>query len=215
VNQSSCTRARPSWLRRAFLPLAFLSSLSCNERPSDLREWRISDHDHTDSPNSGQVQGAPAGSAAPVVAGLEDVTIVAWQQNCTKCHGQLGRGDGPQGPMVKATNLSDPAWQAAATDEQIARAIKQGKGAMPAFPLPDGTIANLVRLVRMMNAARLGAPGGATSAAPGASTTPSASGRPPTAASAEHGGAAGGAPKASVPAVRPGKPAPSPVPSTP
>ena len=38
------------------------------------------------------------------IPGLEDVTIVAWSQNCTQCHGQLGRGDGPRGPMLKATN---------------------------------------------------------------------------------------------------------------
>ena len=110
---------------------------------------------------------------------LEDVTIVAWQQNCITCHGQLGRGDGPRGPMVKATNLSDPAWQAAITDEQIARTIKEGKGAMPPFKLPDGTIANLVKLVRMMNAARLGAHGGA--AAPSASASASAAPASPAA----------------------------------
>jgi cytochrome c oxidase cbb3-type subunit 3 len=138
-----------------------------------LREWKVTDHDHTESPNSGQVQVDPAASTTPAVPGLEDVTIVAWQQNCTQCHGQLGRGDGPRGPMVKATNLSDPAWQTSVTDDQIARAIKEGKGAMPAFKLPDGTIANLVKLVRMMNAARLGPPG-------------SDGGAPATSASAAH-----------------------------
>jgi cytochrome c oxidase cbb3-type subunit 3 len=99
---------------------------------------------------------------------LEDVTIVAWSQNCTQCHGQLGRGDGPRGPMLKATNLADPAWQQSVTDEQIAAAIKLGRGQMPSFKqLPDGTIANLVKLVRMMNLARLQAHAeAATSAAP-------------------------------------------------
>lgn len=163
-------RTRAAWLGCAALFLC--SGLACNERPADLREWRVSDHDHTDNPNSGQVQVDPSASAqAP--PGLEDVTIVAWQQNCTKCHGQLGRGDGPQGPMVKATNLSDPAWQQATTDEQIVRAIKEGKGAMPAVKLPDSTVANLVKLVRMMSATRMGAPG-ASSATPSASAAASA-----------------------------------------
>lgn len=184
MNSSLCSRTRASWLGCALLPL--ITALACNERPADVREWRASDHDHTDNPSSGQVQVDPSASAqAP--PGLEDVTIVAWQQNCTKCHGQLGRGDGPQGPMVKATNLSDPAWQQAATDEQIARVIKEGKGAMPGFKLPDATIDKLVKLVRMMNAARLGNATGPSSA------TPSAAPSAPAAPSA--------APAASVPAV--------------
>jgi hypothetical protein len=169
-----------------------LGSPACNERPADVREWRPTDHDHTDNPGSGQVS-ADAGSAAP--PGLEDVTIVAWQQNCTQCHGQLGRGDGPRGPMLKATNLSNPAWQAAATDEQITYVIKNGKGAMPAFKLPDGTITNLVKLVRMMNAARIAA--AADSAAPSSSAAPapSSSARPVKAAASS----TAPAPKSSAP----------------
>jgi mono/diheme cytochrome c family protein len=159
--------------RCAVWPLLLLTTLGCNERPADVREWRVTDHDHTDNPGSGQVQVDPADAGAPAVPGLEDVTIVAWQQNCTRCHGQLGRGDGPQGPMVKATNLSDPTWQGAVSDAQITASIKNGKGAMPAFPLPDGTIANLVKLVRMMNAARAG---GHPSAAPSSSAAPVTSG---------------------------------------
>lgn len=168
-----------------------------------MREWRVSDHDHTDNPGSGQVS---ADAGAPAAPGLEDVTIVAWQQNCTRCHGQLGRGDGPQGPMLKATNLSDPAWQTAATDEQIAGVIKNGKGAMPGFSLPDGTITNLVKLVRMMNAARV--PGAGSAAASASAPAPSSSAsaaKPATSASAP-------APKGSVPTPTP---TPAPKSSTP
>jgi len=184
------------------LPLG-IACVACNERPSDLREWRPTDHDHTENPGSDQVQVDPkaAPSAAP---GLEDVTIVAWQQNCTQCHGQLGRGDGPRGPMLKATNLSDPSWQASRTDEQIAAAIKLGRGAMPSFKqLPDVTIANLVKLVRMMNLARLeahaaaaasGAPATSSGAAPHGSAAPSA---------APHGTAAPSAARSSASAPRP------------
>ena len=123
----------------------------------------------------------PKDAGAPAVPGLEDVTIVAWGQNCTPCHGELGRGDGPRGPMLKATNLSDPTWQSSVTDQQIAAAIKLGKGAMPAFKLPDVTIANLVKLVRMMNVARLQAHAAASSsaAAPSASIAPKPSGSAP------------------------------------
>jgi mono/diheme cytochrome c family protein len=163
------------------LPLLLLSAFACNERPSDLREWRPSDHDHTANPGSNQVQVDPNDAGAPAAPGLEDVTIVAWQQNCTQCHGELGRGDGARGPMLKATNLSDAAWQNARSDEQIAAAIKLGKGLMPSFSqLPDVTIAKLVKLVRMMNIARLEAhDAAAASAAASASAAPSSSVRPP------------------------------------
>lgn len=155
---------------------AFAALVACNERPSDVREWRPTDHDHTENPGNDQVQVDPKAAASQTIPGLEDVTIVAWSQNCTQCHGQLGRGDGPRGPMLKATNLSDPEWQAKVTDEQIAATIKLGRGAMPAFSqLPDVTIANLVKLVRMMNLARIQeraaavASGSASAAAPSAS----------------------------------------------
>jgi mono/diheme cytochrome c family protein len=192
VIPSPSLRARAPRFWRVLSSLSFVCILgACKERPADLREWRATDHDHTENPNSGQVQVDPAASAAPAVPGLEDVTIVAWQQNCTQCHGQLGRGDGPRGPMLKATNLSDPAWQAAASDEQIARVIKEGKGAMPPFKLPDGTIANLVKLVRMMNAARLTPPGESAAA-------PSAPAAAPSSSAAPHRAPSGIAPKAQV-----------------
>jgi cytochrome c oxidase cbb3-type subunit 3 len=194
VNQAPRPRARTHrFWRAAHCLLAastFTALVACNERPSDLREWRATDHDHTENPGSDQVQVDPSASAQ-AVPGLEDVTIVAWSQNCTQCHGQLGRGDGPRGPMLKATNLSDPAWQSSVTDEQIAATIKLGRGAMPSFKqLPDVTIANLVKLVRMMNLTRLQPhPAGATSAAPGTSASGKAS--PP--------GSANIAPKAAPP----------------
>jgi hypothetical protein len=50
--------------------------------------------------------------------------------------------------MVQAPDLTQPAWQQSATDEQIARAILQGKGKMPRFDLPPATVAGLVQRVR-------------------------------------------------------------------
>lgn len=198
-------RAGATSLRRLAFSSFCLGALACNERPSDLREWRVSDHDHTDSPGSGQVQVDPnAASAAP--AGLDDVTIVAWSQNCTQCHGQLGRGDGPRGPMLKATNLSDPQWQSAVTDEHIAKIIKEGKGAMPASNLPDGTITNLVKLVRLMNAARMpaahGGSGAAAEGSGGAAAGPSAAGGAPPVTS----GAGGAAPRPATVTPKPSAP---------
>ena len=197
-------RASASWPGRAVLPYLLLTALACfacNERPSDVREWRPNDHDHTENPGNSQVQVDPKDAGAPAVPGLEDVTIVAWGQNCTPCHGELGRGDGPRGPMLKATNLSDPAWQSAVSDQQIAATIKLGKGAMPAFKLPDVTIVNLVKLVRMMNIARLQAHADAAAsaaAAASAGTAPSAAPKPSGAVAAPHPTAPKPAPKPSA-----------------
>jgi cytochrome c oxidase cbb3-type subunit 3 len=135
----------------AALSLLLAASLfACNSAPADLRPWQASDHDHTANPNADQVQVTDAG-AAESNHGLDDVTIVAWQQNCTNCHGPLGRGDGPQGQLVHAADLSRPDWQASISDEAIADTIRQGRGRMPAFNLPDATITRLVALIRMLD----------------------------------------------------------------
>lgn len=123
-----------------------------------------------------------AGSSEPG-HGLDDVTIVAWQQNCTSCHGALGRGDGPQGPMVHAADLSRPDWQATVSDDAIATTIRHGRGRMPAFNLPDATIQSLVRLVRMLDANRMqramAAAASASAAAAAGAAPPASSGQAP------------------------------------
>ncbi|HEX2876614.1 MAG TPA: cytochrome c [Polyangiaceae bacterium] len=209
-------RASAFGLRRAILPILWLSLLGCNGRSADVREWRASDHDQNDSPGKSQTQVDPKAQTAPAVPGLEDVTLVAWSQNCTPCHGELGRGDGPRGPMLKATNLSDPAWQQSRTDQDIAKSIKLGKGAMPAFNLPDTTIANLVRLVRMMNAAQLQAhANAAASAANSAAAAAAASAAPSSSAGkAAPKASAAVAPKPSAAVAAP-KPTPAPAPTPP
>jgi len=172
-------KGRTAFAALAMLVLAALT-LGCNETPADLRPWRPTDHDHTENPNADQVQVTDAGSSEPG-HGLDDVTIVAWQQNCTNCHGPLGRGDGPQGPMVHAADLSRSDWQAAVTDDAIATTIRQGRGRMPGFKLPDATIQSLVRLVRMLDANRMQRAMAAASASAAAAGTapPATSARAP------------------------------------
>ena len=160
------------------------STFACNGTPADLRPWKATDHDHTENPNAGQVQVTDAGSPASN-HGLDDVTIVAWQQNCTGCHGALGRGDGPQGQLVHASDLSRPDWQASVSDEAIAATIRQGRGRMPSFNLPDVTITRLVTLIRMLDQSKTMQPGandppqGSSSAAPAHAAPPPAHAAPP------------------------------------
>lgn len=133
--------------------MSVVALVGCSRTPDDLREWKPSDHDHTQSPGQSQVAAAPDSgrpSGATGIPGLDELTLAAWRRNCTVCHGAIGRGDGPRGAETRATNLGDPAWQASVTDADIAAVIKGGRGAMPPFALPDETIAGLVRLVRML-----------------------------------------------------------------
>jgi cytochrome c oxidase cbb3-type subunit 3 len=143
-------------MRRGFVILSFLTVIGCQSQPENVREWRASDHDHTSEPGNDQVAVPPDGGTAPELAahGLDEVTLVAWQQNCTRCHGVIGRGDGPQGPSMKATDLTNPAWQRSVKDEQIGRAIREGRGLMPPFALPESTVTGLVRLIRLLDLSR-------------------------------------------------------------
>lgn len=132
-----------------------LGAGACNKAPSDLREWRASDHDQPENPaQEGQVDGTNTLSSL----GIDEVTLVAWRENCARCHGAMGGGDGPQGPMTHARDLSDGAWQAATSDESIAKTIREGRGMMPGFKLPDSTVSALVRLVRLFDVRRRNAP---------------------------------------------------------
>lgn len=166
-------------LFRSFLLV--LVAVACDKAPADLRAWRPSDHDHTSEPGNNQVV-ADAG-VDPELAkhGLNEVALVAWEQNCVRCHGRFGRGDGPQGAMLHAADLTNPRFQTTATDEQIAAVIRSGRGLMPAFPLPDSTVTTLVQLIRLLGQSRVqaeAAASGSPSAAPGASARPAATAKP-------------------------------------
>lgn len=179
---------------RSSLLAPLLLALACNEAPADRREWRPSDHDHTDSPSANQVVGGPDGGSPELARhGLNEVTIMAWQQNCVRCHGRLGRGDGPQGPMTRAIDLGNPDFQRTVSDEQLLASIRDGKGLMPAFPLPEPTLKSLVQLVRLIGKATLEAEAHAAAAASGSGA--------PAPSAAPHGSAK------SAPSARPAAPA--------
>lgn len=137
-----------------------LAGLGCDRPPSPAaaREWTASDHDHADekgkvlsgesSTGSGK-RGAKGDKtkAADDVAAVVDLT---WQKQCAVCHGVAGRGDGPNGPLVKAPDLTAADWQAKITDAEMAATIKGGRGLMPKFDLGDDVIAGLVARVRAL-----------------------------------------------------------------
>jgi mono/diheme cytochrome c family protein len=119
---------------------------ACDPPPDNIREWTPADHD---PPAPGEGQGAKV-AARPVASNELDPGLIelAWQRNCVTCHGRGGRGDGPQGPMVRAPDLTDAAWQNRVTDDQIAETIRKGRNKMPAFDLPPQVVDGLVKRLR-------------------------------------------------------------------
>jgi mono/diheme cytochrome c family protein len=63
-------------------------------------------------------------------------------ERCARCHGALGRGDGPDAIKVgpRPRNFSDPTWQLAVSDRHLEDVIVRGGAAvgkssvMPAHP---------------------------------------------------------------------------------
>jgi len=126
-----------------------LFAASCDRAPSDLREWKPDDHDRADENQKGRAappktQVSPSTSANPLVTLVE----VTWRSQCGPCHGALGRGDGPQGPLVHAPDLTAAEWQGKVTDIQIAQSIVTGKNRMPKFDFQPDVLAGLVARIR-------------------------------------------------------------------
>lgn len=161
-------------MKRALVLACLGLSFGCSRAPDDLREWKPSDHDHTSEPSQSQVT-ADAPSRGGMF-GISEVVLAAWKTNCTTCHGIIGRGDGPQGPMTKPRDLTDPTWQASVSDEDIKSAIVNGRGAMPAFQLPEDTVSGLVKLVRLLNRDRVVGDGGAAEGGAADAATDAANG---------------------------------------
>lgn len=66
----------------------------------------------------------PAPSTLSPAAEAEDI----YRTRCAMCHGDSGHGDGPSARMLqpKPRDFGDKAFQAATTDEAIAKAIVEG-----------------------------------------------------------------------------------------
>ena len=128
---------------RRLVGLAAVVIAACNQ-PQPTQEWTPADHDRVDpqrSPN--QVR------QTAVVDEEAELANLAWDKDCTRCHGEAGQGDGPMGQMNHAPDLTRDEFLSANTDDQIAATIRNGRNQMPAFAqLPDRAIAGLVKRIR-------------------------------------------------------------------
>jgi len=81
------------------------------------------------APTATTAQTAPAAaaSAGPTAAEKAEAEST-YNMRCTPCHGSSGQGDGAAAAALnpKPRKYSDKAWQAATTDEAIAKAIVGG-----------------------------------------------------------------------------------------
>jgi len=128
-------------------------AFGCDRAPSadGLAEWSPQDHDRTEE-NSKLRAGVQVKDQKDDGSTLIEIT---WAQSCAQCHGPYGRGDGPNGPMVKAPDLTREEWQARATDEDIEDRIRSGKGTMPRFDhLPPAVLKGLVARIRTYRGAK-------------------------------------------------------------
>ncbi len=131
-------------LQSTLIYFAVVAAAACDPPRGEVRPWRASDHDQPDRPRSQEA----APTATPDTA--DGLAATVWKRACAACHGPNGRGDGPQGPMVQAPDLTRKEWLATVRDDQIAEVIRLGRGRMPAQPdLPASVVDGLVRRIRL------------------------------------------------------------------
>lgn len=154
--------------------LLSLVLVACETPPAETREWTVADHDRAE-----EERNAASGAKAESPEALMDR---AWQQLCFSCHGAEGRGDGPKAAESQPADLTRADWQAKVTDAELGASIKNGKGRMPKFDLPDPVIKAFVARVRSLArpAASPSPPAAdAASPKPAPSAGPSASAKKP------------------------------------
>ena len=131
------------------LVAGLIALVACDSSASgEVREWTPADHDQAGASPTPQVA---ARSASPTTGA--SLVELAWQKNCVSCHGPRGRGDGPQGPMLRAPDLTRSEWQDRVSDQELLETIRKGRNKMPAFDLPPQVLDGLVKRIRASRAA--------------------------------------------------------------
>lgn len=103
-----------------------------------------------------RLKAVPATAGDPIAAGK-----VLFQATCSPCHGQMGRGDGPNsvGLNPKPRNLTEAPYMTGLDDRYLFELISRGGIAvgksmqMPAFPMPTQDIGNVIAYVKTLSRA--------------------------------------------------------------
>lgn len=152
TKQNLRTQTGYGWLECAAMATAVLGTSAllgaCTQRPA-TREWTPADH--SQQPDSeldpARIPEAPSGDT------IARAAAALYRVSCASCHGEGGRGDGPDKPPgATVPDMTTAEWQASRSDAEIAAALQNGKGLMPKFGdkvNPQG-IAALVTHVRSL-----------------------------------------------------------------
>jgi mono/diheme cytochrome c family protein len=128
-------------LRKALFALVLaLIAISIVFAALQNREWVI--------PEEAKKLKNPMAPSAAAIASARSIYL----DKCSQCHGDAGKGDGPQGKMYDPApgNLTDAKHMSALTDGELFYQISEGRKPMPAFKkrLTEKQRWQLVLLVR-------------------------------------------------------------------
>ena len=137
-----------------------LSLSGCGPEVRATREWTAADHGQ---PSQAQPDGNDGRAAPPGESATEEeegdsgarAARALWGVSCAGCHGRGGRGDGPTPPPgATMPDFTQPVFQQSRSDDQLADAIRAGRGLMPSFEkqLTPQAISALVGHIRTFSA---------------------------------------------------------------
>lgn len=116
-----------------------------------------------DEPSDAHTQAKPtAGAAAAATPAMVARGAELYKANCTACHGEGGKGDGPGAGVLKPPprDHTDHAYMTTLSDKEIADVIRmggaiKGRPLMPSHPQINGAdLDSLVAYIRTLHTPR-------------------------------------------------------------
>lgn len=119
ANSQNATRARKLFLALILVTLCVVAVFAYYEN----RPWKV--------PEEAKLRPNPIQTSVSALA----TGRALYMDKCTQCHGQTGKGDGPDaaGYYPSPTSLVDAKHMSSVTDGEIFYQISEGRKPMPAF----------------------------------------------------------------------------------
>jgi mono/diheme cytochrome c family protein len=119
ANSQNATRARKLFLALILVTLCVVAVFAYYEN----RPWKV--------PEEAKLRPNPVPPSASALAAGRAI----YMDKCTQCHGQTGKGDGPDAASYypSPTSLVDAKHMSSVTDGEIFYQVSQGRKPMPAF----------------------------------------------------------------------------------